>query len=80
MTQFPQGAPRGAPVHVFDEVPYVLVVWDSVRGYVGSCPQRCCSKSNWEVVSSRGVLSTRAPRLGYRYSLSLIVCFTSFIR
>jgi len=29
--QFPQGAPRGAPVHVCGEGPCVLVVRDSVR-------------------------------------------------
>ena len=46
MPQFPQGAPRGAPVHVCGEGPCVLVVRDSVGGYVGWCPQRCCSEGN----------------------------------
>ena len=31
MPQFPQGAPRGAPVHVCGEGPCVLVVRDSVK-------------------------------------------------
>ena len=37
MPQFPQGAPRGAPVHVCGEGPCVVVVRDSVGGYVGWC-------------------------------------------
>ena len=46
MPQFPQGAPRGAPVRVCDEGPCLFVVRDSVRGGVGWCPQRCCSEGN----------------------------------
>ena len=41
MPQFPQGAPRGTPVHVCDEGPCVLVVWDSVRGGVLWCSSAC---------------------------------------
>ena len=43
---FPQGAPRGAPVHVCDVGPCVHVVRDSAGGDVGWCPQRCCSEGN----------------------------------
>ena len=43
MPQFPQGAPRGAPVRVCDEGPCVFVERGSVRGDVEWCPQRCCS-------------------------------------
>ena len=46
MPQFPQGAPRGAPVRVCGEGPCVLVVRDSVRGDVMWYPQRCCSEGN----------------------------------
>ena len=46
MPQLPQGAPRGAPVHVCGEGPCVLVVRDSIGEYVGLCPQLCCSEGN----------------------------------
>ena len=46
MPQFPQYAPRGNPVRVYDDEPCVLVVRDSVGGDVEWCPQRCCSEGN----------------------------------
>ena len=46
MTQFPQGASRGAPVRICDEGPCVLVMRDSVGGDVRCCPQHCCSEGN----------------------------------
>ena len=42
--QFPQGAPRGAPVHVCDEGPCVSL-WDNVRD-VAWCPQCSWSEIN----------------------------------